>query len=95
MVHPGAVLADEHEGGAVDIAGEVERAILTEIAPGAGQLDRDTNLLKTGTIDSMGIVKLILFMERSFGIQIDDEEVVPEHFETVNKIAAFAASKMK
>jgi len=55
----------------------------------------DTSLLDSGLIDSTGILELVSFLEESFGIELTDEEVVPEHFETVRAIAAFVASKQR
>lgn len=53
----------------------------------------DTSLLDSGLIDSTGILELVSFLESEFGIQVQDEEIVPENFENVKSIAAFVERK--
>lgn len=53
----------------------------------------DEQLLDTGVIDSAGIFELVAFVESTFGVEISDEEVVPEHFETIQSITALVESK--
>lgn len=54
-------------------------------------LEHDEDLLAAGLIDSQGIVALVSFLEGELAIEIGDEDLVPENFQTVNAIAAFAA----
>ena len=56
-------------------------------------LKDDDNLIETSTIDSLGITKLIVYLEKTFSIKISDEEVLPENFETVDAISVFVAGK--
>jgi acyl carrier protein len=51
------------------------------------------NLIEGSIIDSLGIQKLIAFLESSFSINIDDMEVLPENFETVQSISSFVRNK--
>ncbi len=53
----------------------------------------DSPLLDSGIVDSTGILELVSFIEKEFGVRIQDEEIVPEHFDTVRSIAAFIATK--
>ena len=53
----------------------------------------ETPLLQSGLIDSLGMVDLVAFIETTFGIQVDDEELVPENFETIFAIAGFVEHK--
>ena len=57
--------------------------------------DADTNLIDRGIIDSMSLVRLISFIEEQYGIQVEDEAIVPENFSSLNKVAAFIASQSK
>jgi acyl carrier protein len=43
----------------------------------------DDDLLGSGVIDSLGILQLVAFVEDQFGIQIPDEDVVLENFQSV------------
>jgi acyl carrier protein len=47
----------------------------------------DDSLLAKGLLDSMAILKTVTFCEEQFGITIPDQEVLPDHFESVRAIA--------
>jgi len=51
-------------------------------------LGPEDSLMARGLLDSMSILKTVTFCEEQFGITIPDEEVLPEHFESVRAIAA-------
>lgn len=69
---------------------KLEEYLLAEIAVGLGKktLGPDEDLLELGIIDSLGLMKLIAFMEETFGIKILDEDVVPENFQSLNCMVA-------
>ena len=50
-------------------------------------LGPDDSLLAKGLLDSMAILKTVTFCEEQFGITIPDQEVLPDHFESVRAIA--------
>ena len=50
-------------------------------------IDPDTYLFAEGMVDSLGILRLIAFLETEIGRPIADSEVVMEHFRTVRTIA--------
>lgn len=54
----------------------------------------DTPLLEDGIIDSMGLQMLLLFLEEKFNVALPDEELVPENFETIQKISDFVKKYM-
>lgn len=51
------------------------------------EIDSDTYLFDEGMVDSLGILRLIAFLELEIGRPIADGEVVMEHFRTVRTIA--------
>lgn len=57
-------------------------------------LTDDFPLLKNYVIESMGIFLLVGFMEEQLGIEVLDEEVVPQHFESIEAMARFVRSKL-
>lgn len=59
----------------------------------AEELANDFPLLERDVVDSLGIFKIIGFLEDEFDIEVDDEELVPENFETINSIAALISGK--
>jgi acyl carrier protein len=50
-------------------------------------LGPDDSLLQRGLLDSMSILKTVTFCEERFGVTIPDEDVLPDHFESVRAIA--------
>ncbi len=53
----------------------------------------DASLLENGIIDSMNVMELVLFLEEKLGIKVEDFEIVPENFDSVSNLAAFARQK--
>lgn len=56
-------------------------------------LNNDDSFLEKGIIDSTGIMELIFFLEQEFQIRVDDEDMVPENLDSVNRISAFVGRK--
>ena len=59
----------------------------------AYQLTNDENLIENEVIDSLGIMLLVDFLESTFGVDIEAEEVVVENFETVDAIVSLISTK--
>ncbi len=53
----------------------------------------DASLLREGIIDSLGVVELVEFVQNRFGVKVDQQDVVPENFDSVAKIAAYVSRK--
>lgn len=60
----------------------------------ANNFKRDQSLLETGVIDSTGVLSLIMFLEETFEVSIEDEELVPANLDSVDKIANFMEKKL-
>ena len=52
-------------------------------------VDDTTNLIESGVIDSLGIVNLVSYLENAFGVKIKDEDIIPDHFESIRAIAEY------
>lgn len=78
-----------------DAESRIRSFVETSFAKGGAAIDTDASLLDSGLIDSTGIFELVSFLEGEFGIEVADEEIVPEHFETVRLIAAFVDGKRR
>lgn len=52
-------------------------------------LRNDTQLLTSGILDSLYLLKLVLFLEEQFGVVVAPEDLIPEHFGTVEAICAY------
>ena len=53
----------------------------------------DASFLDEGIVDSMNVLELVTFVEDRFGITVDDQEIVPDHFDSVSKLAAYVGRK--
>lgn len=77
-----------------DIKGTVRRFLLDNFAMGEGaSIADDASFMEGHILDSTGFVELVSFLEESFGIQVDDAEMVPENLDSLANIDAFVARK--
>lgn len=53
----------------------------------------DASFLREGVIDSLGVMELVEFVNKKFGILIEQHEVIPDNFDSVAKLAAFVRRK--
>ena len=53
----------------------------------------DASFLEEGIVDSMGIMELVMFVEENFHVTVEDEELVPDNFDSVGKLAAYIRGK--
>ena len=56
-------------------------------------LNDTTSFLDEGIIDSTGVMELVAFVESTFGVTIEDEEIIPDNFDSIAKLTNFIASK--
>ena len=57
-------------------------------------LDNEDSFLEKGVIDSTGILELVMFVEETYDIEVEDDEVIPENFDSVNKLGAYVRRKL-
>lgn len=62
------------------------------VADPAALADR-ASLLEQGVIDSTGVLEVIMYLESTFGIAVEDSEMLPENLDSIEAIAAFVARK--
>lgn len=56
---------------------------------------KDTDsLIEKGIIDSLGIMKLIVYLEKEFDVKITDAELTPENFENIETVSQLVESKL-
>ncbi len=56
-------------------------------------LGDEDSLMDRGIVDSTGVLEVIGHLEQRYGIQVLDEELVPENLDTVANLARFVARK--
>lgn len=54
----------------------------------------DTSFLENGILDSMSIMDLVLFVEGKYKIEINDQEITPDNFDTIDDLDRFVRSKI-
>jgi acyl carrier protein len=53
----------------------------------------DASLLEEGIVDSLGVLELVLFLEETFAVAVEDQDVIPDNFDSVNKLADYIQRK--
>lgn len=57
------------------------------------QLSDNTLFLEEGIVDSTGVLELVMFVEETFNITVENEEIAPENFDSVAQLAAYVRHK--
>ncbi|PCG82044.1 acyl carrier protein [Streptomyces sp. WZ.A104] len=72
---------------------QVKTFLIEEFLPDvqASELATDYDLLSNGVVDSLGLLKLIAWIETEFGVTVDDAALDPDNFRTIDAIGAFLA----
>lgn len=74
---------------------EVREFVISNFLFGdASSLRDDRSFLESGIVDSTGMLELIMFLESTYGVKIEPEEMVPENLDSVNRVAQFIARKL-
>ncbi len=79
-----------------EIRTQVRTMILSKFLEGqpASALADDTSLERAHIVDSVRALDLILFVEETFGVTVDNEDAVPENFDSVDGIVAYVQKKL-
>ena len=59
----------------------------------AETLENDTSLERAHVVDSAGMLEIILFIEETFGISVDNDDAVPDNFDTIDAMTAYVERK--
>jgi acyl carrier protein len=72
------------------------RAYIQESAKYTGVvgLTDDASLIDSGVLDSLQLVRVVSFLEDTFGVTIPDEEIIPKNFESIDGMERFVMSKL-
>lgn len=58
-----------------------------------GGLTDNDSFLEKGIIDSTGVLELVAFIEETFGVKVEDHELIPENLDSINNLISFVSSK--
>lgn len=57
-------------------------------------LKDDDSFLGEGIVDSTGVLQLVAFLEETYGIAVEDEELTPENMDSIRSIVSYLSRKM-
>jgi acyl carrier protein len=57
-------------------------------------LTDNESLLEQGVIDSIGLLELISFLQKQYGIKVADEDLIPANLDSIDRIAGFVQRKL-
>lgn len=60
---------------------------------GGDKITDDSSLMDNGIVDSTGVLELVAFLEETWSIEVEDEELVPENLDTLGNITRFVQRK--
>lgn len=60
----------------------------------ANALDPEESLTELGVLDSMGVLEVIMFIEQTYGIEIPDEDTLPENLDSVSRIVSYIRGRL-
>lgn len=62
---------------------------------GLGQpLTDDLPLVERGGLDQTGVLEIALFLEETYGVRVDEQDLTPENFDTIENIARFVILRL-
>jgi acyl carrier protein len=55
--------------------------------------DDAVSLLDNGIVDSVGVLEMVAWLEENHGLKVEDQELVPENFDSVERLTRFVERK--
>jgi acyl carrier protein len=82
---------------AVNIKDQIRQFVTEELAAAKGinEVRDDESLIDNGVVDSLGIFRLVTFLEENFGVKVADEEISAENLQSIDMIEQLVISKSK
>jgi len=57
-------------------------------------IDANKSLYENGIVDSTGVLEIVDFLEETFGIKIEDDELIPDNLDSIRKMSEFVQRKI-
>ncbi len=78
----------------VDYTGDIKNFVVKTFLFGdRNSLQADTSFMAGGIIDSTGILELVSYLEKTYSIKIQPEEMIPANLDSVDKVAQYLVRK--
>jgi acyl carrier protein len=77
-----------------DIKSQVRKFVMDNFVMGGNvQVADDASFMNNHILDSTGFIELILFIEETYDLKVDDAEMLPENFDSLNNIEGYVTRK--
>ncbi len=78
------------------IAQEIRAFVVDNFLFGKGQKDLsdDDSFIEKENIDSTGVLELVTFLEETYGIKVEDQELVPANLDSIRNVVVFVEAKL-
>ena len=85
-------MLDRHEVTAV-----IRQFIVDNLAAskGVSSIADDDSLTTSGIVDSLGIFRVVAFLQETFDVPIDDDDITVENFSTINMTTRFVIERLE
>jgi len=80
-------------GSKMDKREAIKDFLLKNIIKGKKDLGYDDSLINSGLVDSFGILELTFFIDKTFGIKVEDYEILDAEADTINRMVALLEEK--
>ncbi|RJQ75789.1 acyl carrier protein [Pseudonocardiaceae bacterium YIM PH 21723] len=79
------------------VASTIKAHILAEFLPGtpSEELDNSYDLIDNGVVDSLGLLRLISWVEQRFHVPLDEVELSPDDFRSIDAIGHFVEASTR
>jgi len=61
----------------------------------SAMLADSASFLETGTIDSTGVLEIVMFLEQNLKVAVADRELVPENLDSIDRLVRFVVGKQR
>jgi len=74
---------------------QLRRFIVDELLSGDADLTPDDSILADGVLDSVGVMRLVAFIDEQFDYQVPAQDLTIEHFRTTQSLAAYLERQLR
>lgn len=77
-----------------DIKATLTTFVIDQFLFGQGTIDENASFLEGGILDSTGVLEMVAHIETTYGIKVENDELIPDNLDSVASIAAFVGRKL-
>lgn len=78
----------------MEVRSRIREFIATNFYVERERLTDDVSLVETGTLDSTGVIEVVVFLQNVFGVEVPDEDLLPENLASINRITAYVDRRL-